>query len=78
MDEKDKEFEESIREKIEAICKQQFMMGLMAGHQAAWEIAVEQTKDMTSAKKIKKFLKDKLDVATRAIEKKAQEAKHEA
>lgn len=78
MNEKDKEFEESIRKKIEVICKQQFVMGLMAGHQAAWEIAVEQTKDMTSAKKIKKFLKDKLDIATRANERRTEEVKHEA
>lgn len=78
MDEKDKEFEESIREKIEVVCKQQFMLGLMAGHQSAWEIAVEQTKDMTSAKKIKKFLKDKLDVATRVNERRSEEIKHEA
>lgn len=78
MDEKDKEFEESIREKIEAICKQQFMMGLMAGHQAAWEIAVEQTKDMTSAKKIKAFLHEKMVVATLANERRTEEVKHEA
>jgi len=77
MDEKDKKFEESIREKIGTICKQQFMLGLMAGHQAAWEIAVEQTKDMTSAKKIKKFLKDKLDIATRVKERRPEEVKHE-
>lgn len=77
MEEKDKEFEESIREKIETICKQQFMLGLMTGHQAAWEIAVEQTKGMTSAKKIKKFLKDKLDVATTVAERRQQEVKHE-
>ena len=78
MDEKDKKFEESIREKIETICKQQFMLGLMAGNQAAWEIAVEQTKNMTSAKKIKAFLKDKLDIATRAKERRTEEEKHEA
>lgn len=78
MDEKDKEFEESIREKIEVVCKQQFMMGLMAGHRAAWEIAVKQTKDMTSAKKIRAFLKDKLDVATRANERRTEEVNREA
>jgi len=51
MDEKDKEFEESIREKIETICKQQFTLGMLAGNRAGLEIVWQQAKDMTSAKK---------------------------
>ena len=38
MDEKDKEFEKELREKIETICKKQFMLGMLAGNRAAMEI----------------------------------------
>ena len=34
MDEKDKEFEKELREKIEALCKKQFMLGMLAGNRA--------------------------------------------
>ena len=78
MDEKDKEFEQPIREKIETICKKQFMLGMLAGNRAAMEIMWQQSKDMTSAKKIKKLIKDKLDTANKAVEMKAQEVKNEA
>lgn len=78
MDEKDKEFEKAIREKIEAIAKKQFMLGMLAGNRAAMEIMWQQSKDMTSAKKIKKLIKDKLDTATKAVEMKAQEVNDEA
>lgn len=78
MDEKDKEFEKSIREKIEAIAKKQFTLGMLAGNRAAMEIMWQQCKDMTSAKKIKKLIKDKLDTANKAVEMKAQEVKNEA
>ena len=77
MDEKDKEFEQSIREKIEAICKQQFTLGMLAGNRAAMEIMWQQSKNMTSAKKIKKLIKDKLDTANKVAEMKAQEVKDE-
>lgn len=73
MDEKDKEFEKELREKIEALCKQQFMFVMLAGNRAAMEIMCQQSKDMTSAKKIKKLIKDKLDTATKAADMKAQE-----
>nr|DAO69363.1 MAG TPA: hypothetical protein [Caudoviricetes sp.] len=78
MDEKDKEFEQAIREKIEAICKQQFTLGMLAGNRAAMEIMWQQSKDMTSAKKIKKLIKDKLDTANKAVDMKAQEVNDEA
>ena len=78
MDEKDRELEQSIREKIEAIGKRQFMLGMLAGNRTAMEIMWQQSKDMTSAKKIKKLIKDKLDTANKAVEMKAQEVKNEA
>lgn len=78
MDEKDKEFEKELREKIETLCKKQFTLGMLAGNRAAMEIMWQQSKDMTSAKKIKKLIKDKLDTATKAVEMKAKEAENEA
>ena len=78
MDEKDKEFEKELREKIEAILKKQFMLGMLAGNRAAMEIMWQQSKDMTSAKKIKKLIKDKLDTATKAVDMKAKEMQNEA
>ena len=78
MDEKDKEFEKELRERIEAICKQQFTFGMLAGNRAAMEIMWQQSKDMTSAKKIKKLIKDKLDTATKAVDMKAKEMQNEA
>lgn len=78
MDEKDKEFEKELREKIEALCKKQFMFGMLAGNRAAMEIMWQQAKDMTSAKKIKKLIKDKLETANKAVEMKAQEVDDEA
>ena len=78
MDEKDKEFEKELREKIEALYKKQFMLGMLAGNRAAMEIMWQQSKDMTSAKKIKKLIKDKLDTATKAVDMKAQEVNDEA
>ena len=78
MDEKDKEFEKELREKIEAILKKQFMLGMLAGNRAAMEIMWQQSKDMTSAKKIKKLIKDKLDTATKAADMKAKEMQNEA
>ncbi len=78
MDEKDKDFEKELTEKIEALCKKQFMFGMLAGNRAAMEIMWKQSKDMTSAKKIKKLIKDKLDTANKAVDMKAQEANDEA
>ena len=77
MDEKDKEFEKEIREKIEALCKKQFMLGMLPGTRAPMEIMQQQSKDMTSAKKIKKLIKDKLDTATKAVDMKAKEMQNE-
>ena len=77
MDEKDKEFEQELREKIETICKKQFMLGMIAGNRAAMEIMWQQSKDMTSAKKIKKLVKNKLDTATKAVDMKAKEVQDE-
>ena len=78
MDEKYKEFEKELREKTEALCKKQFMLGMLVGNRAAMEIMWQQSKDMTSAKKIKKLIKDKLDTATKAVDMKAQEGNDEA
>ena len=78
MDEKDKEFEKELREKIEAIRKKQFMLAMLAGNRAAMEIMWQQSKDMTSAKKIKKLIKDKLDPATKAADMEAKEMQNEA
>ena len=78
MDEKDKEFEQGLKEKIESFVKQQFMFGMLAGNRAAMEIMWQQSKDMTSAKKIKKLIKDKLDTATKAVDMKAKEMQNEA
>lgn len=77
MDEKDKEFEKELKEKIESLCKQRFMLGMLAGNRAAMEIMWQQSKDMTSAKKIKKLIKDKLDTATKTADMKAQEVNDE-
>lgn len=77
MDEKDKEFEQELREKIEAFGKQQFTFGMLAGNRAAMEIMWQQSKDMTSAKKIKKLIKDKLDTATKVADMKAKEVQNE-
>ena len=78
MDEKDKEFEKELREKIESFGMNQFMFGMLAGNRAAMEIMWQQSKDMTSAKKIKKHSKDKLDTATKAADMKAEEMQNEA
>lgn len=78
MEEKDKEFEKELREKIEFFVKQQFMFGMLAGNRASMEIMWQQSKDMTSAKKIKKLIKDKLDTATKAADIKAKEMQNEA
>ena len=78
MDEKDKEFEKELREKIESFGMKQFMLGMLAGNRAAMEIMWQQSKDMTSAKKIKKLIKDKLDTATKAADMKAKEMQNEA
>ena len=78
MDEKNKEFEKELREKIETLCKKQFMLGMLAGNRASMEIMWQQSKDMTSAKKIKKLIKDKLDTATKAVDMKAKETQNEA
>ena len=78
MNEKDKEFEKELREKIETICKNQFMLGMLAGNRAALEIMWQQSKDMTSAKKIKKLIKDKLDTANKAADMNAKEMQNEA
>ena len=78
MDEKDKEFEKELREKIEALRKKQIMLGMLAGNRAAMEIMWQQSKDMTSAKKIKKLIKDKLDTANKAVDTKAKEMQNEA
>ena len=78
MDEKDKEFEQELREKIESFGKQQFMLGMLAGNRAAMEIMCQQSKDMTSAKKIKRLIKDKLNTANKAVEMKEQEVDDEA
>lgn len=78
MDEKDKEFEQGLKEKIETLCKKQFMLGMLAGNRAAMEIMWQHSKDMTSAKKIKKIIKDKLDTATKVADMKAQEVNDEA
>lgn len=77
MEEKDKEFEKELREKIEFFGKQQFMLGMLAGNRASMEIMWQQSKDMTSAKKIKKLIKDKLDTATKAADMKAKEMQNE-
>ena len=78
MDEKDKEFEQGLKEKIESFGKQQFMFGMLAGNRAAMEIMWQQSKDMTSAKKIKKLIKDKLNTATKAADMKAEDIQNEA
>ena len=78
MEEKDKEFEKELREKIDVVCKKQFMFGMLAGNRAAMEIMWQQSKDMTSAKKIKKLIKDKLDTATKAADMKAKEMQDKA
>ena len=78
MDEKDKEFEKELKEKIETLCKKQFTFGMLAGNRAAMEIMWQQSKDMTSARKIKKLIKDKLDTVNKAVDMKAQEVNDEA
>ena len=37
MDEKDKEFEKELREKIETICKKQFMLGCSLAIEPPWK-----------------------------------------
>ena len=62
IDEQNNEqLEQIIADAIEPKLKESFNRGIMAGYDAAINIVYEQCKCMTSANKIKKYLKSKLD-----------------
>lgn len=59
MDEK--ELHEQIKATLEPKLKEQFIVGMKAGYDAAMLTVYKQIKDMTSAKEIIKFVKGKVE-----------------
>lgn len=57
----EKELHEQIKAILEPKLKEQFFIGTKAGYDAAMLYCYRQIKDMTSAKKIIKFVKSKVD-----------------
>ena len=53
--------QELVEEAIKGKLEEARMIGVQIGWKSAWGAAYEQTKDMTSAKSIKTFLKEKRD-----------------
>lgn len=62
MDEtKRDELQEQIKATLEPKLKEQFIIGMKAGYDAAMLHIYKATKDMTSAKKIQHYIKQKVD-----------------
>ena len=55
------ELQEKIKLAIEQKLKEQFIIGMKAGYDAAMLHIYRSTKDMTSAKAIRRYIKQKVD-----------------
>ena len=55
------ELQEKIKLAIESKLKEQFIIGMKAGYDAAMLNIYKATKDMTSSKAIRKYIKQKVD-----------------
>lgn len=60
-DKEQKELQEKIKSAIEPKLKEQFIIGMKAGYDAAMLQIYRSTKDMTSAKAIRRYIKQKVD-----------------
>ena len=63
-----KQLEQIIADTIEPKLKESFNRGIMAGYDAAINVVYEHCKSMTSANKIKKYLKSKFDESKNRVE----------
>lgn len=59
---------DSIKPKLE----EARMIGIKIGFESAWEIAYEQTKNMTNAKTIKEYIKNKRNEASIIVHSQSQ------
>lgn len=55
------ELQKQIKETLKPKLKEQFIIGMKAGYDAAMLHIYKATKDMTSAKKIQRYIKQKVD-----------------
>ena len=60
-DKKQIELQKKIKSAIEPKLKEQFIIGMKAGYDAAMLHIYRSTKDMTSAKAIRRYIKQKVD-----------------
>lgn len=60
-DKEQTELQEKIKSTIEPKLKDQFIIGMKAGYDAAILNIYKATKDMTSSKAIRKYIKQKVD-----------------
>ena len=60
-DKEQTELQEKIKSAIEPKLKEQFIIGMKAGYDAAMLQIYRSTKDMTSAKAIRRYIKQKVD-----------------
>ena len=69
-DKEQTELQEKIKSTIKPKLKEQFIIGMKAGYDAAMLHIYKATKDMTSAKAIRRYIKQKVDEgAARNLEK---------
>ena len=60
-DKEQMELQEKIKSTIEPKMKEQFIIGMKAGYDAAMLHIYKATKDMTSSKSIRRYIKQKVD-----------------
>lgn len=60
-DKEQMELQEKIKSVIEPKLKEQFIIGMKAGYDAAMLHIYRSTKDMTNAKAIRRYIKQKVD-----------------
>ena len=60
-DKEQTELQEKIKSAIEPKLKEQFFIGMKAGYDAAMLNIYKATKDMTSSKAIRRYIKQKVD-----------------
>ena len=60
-DKEQMELQEKIKSVIEPKMKEQFIIGMKAGYDAAMLHIYKATKDMTSSKAIRRYIKQKVD-----------------
>ena len=60
-DKEQTELQEKIKSAIEPKLKEQFIIGMKAGYDAAMLQIYRSTKDMTSSKAIRRYIKQKVD-----------------